>query len=300
MDVGFLLEGEVVVDDNGDLVDVDTSGKQVSGDENSSGATSELFHDAVSLHLGEVSMDAGDHVASLLHLLSEELDVPLGVAVDDSLGDVDSLVNVKEGLQFPVLLQDDVVLLDTLKGQLFVLDQDFGGVAHEVVSKSDDFLGHGGGEEVDSALGGDEGDDFLHALQESLREHLIGLVEHEGLEVAKLEDALLQHVKHSAGGSDNDVNSIFQVLDVILDLSSSDEDVHFHVQILSEEFVDDGNLLGQFSGGSQHECLHLIDGGVDNLQSSDGKGRGLAGSGLSLGNGVPSFDDGEDRLSLDG
>jgi hypothetical protein len=46
--------------------------------------------------------------------------------------------------------------------------------------------------------------------------------------------------------------------------------------------------------------LHLIDGGVDNLQSSDGKGRGLAGSGLSLGNGVPSFDDGEDRLSLDG
>ena len=245
-------------------------------------------------------MDAGDHVASLLHLLSEELDVPLGVAVNDSLGDVHSLVDVEEGLEFPVLLQDDVVLLDTFEGQLLVLDQDFGGVAHEVVGEPDDFLGHGGGEEVDSALGGDEGDDFLHALEETLGQHFIGLIEDEGLEVAELKDALLQHVQDSAGGSDHDVNSIFQVLDVILDLSSSDEDVDFNVQILSEEFVDDGNLLGEFSGGSQDECLHLIDGGVDNLQSSDGEGGGLAGSGLSLGNCVSSFDDGEDGLSLDG
>jgi hypothetical protein len=46
--------------------------------------------------------------------------------------------------------------------------------------------------------------------------------------------------------------------------------------------------------------LHLIDGGVDNLQCSNGEGGGLAGSGLSLGNCVSSFDDGEDGLCLDG
>ena len=237
---------------------------------------------------------------SLLHFFSEELDVSFGVAVDDGLCDVDALVDVEEGLEFPVLLEDDVVLFDTLEGQLFVLDEDLGGVVHEVVGEGHNFLGHGGREEVDSALGGDVGDDFLHGLEEPFGEHLVGFVEYEGFEVGELEDVLLEHVQHSAGGADHHVDPVFEVLDVVLDLGAADEDVDLDVEVLAEELVDDGDLLGEFSGGGQDEGLHLVDGGVEDLESANGEGGSLTSSGLGLGDRVAPFDDGEDGLGLDG
>ncbi len=51
MDVSFLLSGEVVVDDEVDLLDVDSSGEEVGGDEDSGAAGPELLHDEFPLVL---------------------------------------------------------------------------------------------------------------------------------------------------------------------------------------------------------------------------------------------------------
>lgn len=94
------------VDDKGDLLDVDTSGEQVGGNENSGRSGSELLHDDLSLTLVHVTVHGGDGELSLVELLGEPVDLSPGRAEDDGLGDGDSLVQVTQGVELPVLLLD--------------------------------------------------------------------------------------------------------------------------------------------------------------------------------------------------
>ena len=56
MNVVFSVSGEVIVDDEGDLLDVDSSGQKVGGDEDTGRAGPELAHDHVALLLVNVTV----------------------------------------------------------------------------------------------------------------------------------------------------------------------------------------------------------------------------------------------------
>ena len=56
MNVVFTVGWEVIVDDQGDLLDVDTTSQQISSDEDSAGAGAELTHNHITLLLVHVSM----------------------------------------------------------------------------------------------------------------------------------------------------------------------------------------------------------------------------------------------------
>ena len=66
---------QVEIDDEGHLLDVDTAGEEVGGDEHAGGARAELAHDDVALALVHVSVHAGDGEVPLLHLLLEPVDL---------------------------------------------------------------------------------------------------------------------------------------------------------------------------------------------------------------------------------
>lgn len=51
MKVVLLPDGEIEVDDQGDLLDIDTSCKEIGGDKNSGGGRPEGVHDLVALEL---------------------------------------------------------------------------------------------------------------------------------------------------------------------------------------------------------------------------------------------------------
>lgn len=68
-------------------MDIDTSGKEIGGDEDSGGTGSEFLHDDVSLVLVHVTVHGGDGEVLLLHLGAEVIDSLLGVTVDDTLLD---------------------------------------------------------------------------------------------------------------------------------------------------------------------------------------------------------------------
>lgn len=153
VDVVLTVGGEVVVDDQRDLLDVDTTSQQIGGDEDTRGARAELLHDKITLGLVHVTVHGGDGEVTGGELVSEPVNLSAGVAEDDSLGDGDCLVQVGQGVQLPLLLLDgDVELLDTLQGKLVLLDQDTNGVAHELGGDLEDILGHGSGQQ--NHLGG--------------------------------------------------------------------------------------------------------------------------------------------------
>ena len=97
------------------MLHVDTAGKQVSGNENTSAATAELLHNIVTEFLLHVPMHARHSKVSARHLLEQPIHFSAGVDVDDCLRDGERPVQVAQCLQFPILAFDgDIELLDAL------------------------------------------------------------------------------------------------------------------------------------------------------------------------------------------
>lgn len=144
VDVVLAVGGKIVVDDQGDLLDIDTTGQKIGGDKNTRRSGTELLHDQITLSLVHVTVHGRDGEVTGGEAVSEPVDLLAGVAEDDSLGDGNSLVQVGEGVELPLLLLNgNVELLDTLQGKLVLLDQDTDRVAHELGGDLEDVLGHG-------------------------------------------------------------------------------------------------------------------------------------------------------------
>lgn len=122
----------------------------------------------------------------------------------------------------------------------------------------------------------------LYKGTNTYRQHLIGLVEDEHLHLVGLEDAALDHVVDTAGGTDNDLRTLTEGVHVITDSSTTNAGVAVDVHKVTNSDNDLLDLLGQFTGGSNNQSLAGLDGGVELLQSGDGESSGLSSTGLGL------------------
>ena len=287
VDVVLTVGWEIVVDDEGNLLDIDTTGQKIGGDQDTGRSRAELLHNQVTLSLVHISVHGGDSEVTGGELVSQPVDLAAGVAEDDSLGDGERVVQVAERVELPVLLLDgDVELLNTLKGKLSLLDQNADWVAHELGGDLEDILWHGGGQKDD--LGGlwKELEDVVDLLGETAGQHLIGLIKNEHLHGVGLEETALDHVVDTSWGSDNDVWAILESLHVITDRGTSDTGVALNVHEVSDGDDDLLNLLGQLAGWGEDKSLALLDSWVQLLEDRDGESGGLSGTRLGLGNDI--------------
>ena len=287
VDVVLAVGGKVVVDDKGDLLDVDTTGEEVSGDQDTGRTGTELLHDNITLGLVHVTVHGGDGEVTGSELVGEPVNLSAGVAEDNGLSDGDGLVQVGEGVELPVLLLNgNVELLDTFEGKLVLLDEDTDGVAHELGGDLKDVLGHGSGQENDLGGLGQKLEDVVDLLGETAGQHLVGLVEDEHLHVVGLQDTTLDHVVNTAGGTDDDLGAILQGLHVVTDGGAANAGVARDVHEVTDGDDDLLDLLGQLAGGGEDKSLAGLDRGVDLLEGGDGEGSGFTRTGLSLRNDI--------------
>jgi hypothetical protein len=290
VDVVLAVGGQVVVDDQGDLLNIDTTSEQVGGNQNTGRSGTELLHDNITLSLVHVTVHGRDGEVTGSELVGEPVDLPAGVAEDDGLGDGDGLVQVGEGVELPVLLLNgNVELLNTFKGKLVLLDQDADGVAHELGGDLEDVLGHGGGQKDDLGALGQKLEDVVDLLGETARQHLVSLVEDEHLHVVGLQDTTLDHVVDTSGSANNDLGTVLEGLHVVTDAGTTNAGVAGNVHEVTDGDNDLLDLLGQLTGGGEDERLAGLDVGVDLLEGGDGEGSGLAGTGLRLRNDIVAF-----------
>lgn len=125
VDIGFLFLGKIVIDDQRNLLDVDSSGEQIGGNKDSDFSLSELLHDLISLFLWGLSVHHLESESVLLELLGDGISISLLIDVDDGLLNLDVLVELLESWVLPgFLLDGNEELLDTVKSEVFVLDSD--------------------------------------------------------------------------------------------------------------------------------------------------------------------------------
>lgn len=287
VDVVLAVGGKVVVDDQRDLLDIDTTGQKVSGDQDTRRTGTELLHDNVTLGLVHVTVHGRDGEVTGSQLVGEPVNLSAGVAEDNGLGNGDGLVQVGKGVELPLLLLDgNVELLDTFEGKLVLFDEDTDGVAHELGGDLEDVLGHGGGEENNLGRLGKKLEDVVDLLGETARQHLIGLVEDEHLHGVGLEDATLDHVVDTTGGTDNDLRAVLEGLHVVANAGTTDTGVALDVHEVTNGDNNLLDLLGKLASGGEDQSLASLDVGVELLEDRDGESGGLASTGLGLGNDI--------------
>lgn len=168
VNVVLTVGGEIVVDDQGNLLDIDTTGQKIGGDQDTRRTGTELLHDQVTLSLVHVTVHGRDGEVTGSELVSEPVDLSACVAEDDGLCDGDSLVQVGESVELPLfLLNSNVELLNTFEGKFILLDQDTDGVAHEAGGDLEDVLGHGSGKEDNLGRLGKELEDVVDLVGET-------------------------------------------------------------------------------------------------------------------------------------
>lgn len=285
VDVVLAVSGQVVVDDQGDLLNVDTTGEKVGGDQHTGGAGAELLHDDVTLALVHIAVHGGNGEVTSSELVGEPVNLPAGVAEDDGLGDGDGLVQIGEGVELPVLLLNgNVELLDTFEGKLVLLDENADGVTHELGGDLEHILGHGGGKEDNLGGLGQKLEDNVDLLGETTGQHLVGLVEDEHLHVVGLEDTTLDHVLDTAGRANNDLGTVLESLHVITNAGTANAGMALDVHEVADGDNNLLDLLGKLAGGGEDESLAGLDVGIQLLEDGDGEGSRFTGTGLGLRN----------------
>lgn len=300
MQVVLWVVGKVIINDQRDLLDINTTGKQVGSDENTTGAGSELTHDDITSVLVHVSVSGTDGVVTLTHLVRQPVDLAAGVGKDDALGDSQSFVQVAQSVQFPIFLVNiDIKLLNTFQGQLITLHQNTNWFVHKLTSDFKSLWGEGSREDSDLDLGWKELENVINLVFETATEHFICFIKDKHANGVCLEGTAAEHVVDTAGGTDNDVNTSLEDSGVFTDRCTTDAGVALDTEVVTQGAHDLFDLLGKLTGGGEDQGLAFKEVVVEVLENASAKGGSFTGTRLSLLDDIETLAKGDDALLLD-
>merc|ERR1711881_8375 len=180
VNVVFTIGWKIIVDDQRDLLDIDTTSQQISSDQNTGRSGTEFPHDNVTIRLLHVTVQGRDGEVFLVELLCQPFHPTTSVQEDDSLGDGQGLVQITESVQLPFLLfNKDVELLDTLQGKFFFLDQDNDGFWHEASGNFQYIFRHSSRQQNNLDVGRHFSENIVDLIFESTRQHLVSFIENK-------------------------------------------------------------------------------------------------------------------------
>ncbi len=209
--------GQAVVDDVGEVVDVESAGRHVGGHEYGDHAVAEFLHHYVALLLGEVAVEGFGVVAVADEVVGYLLGVAAGAAEDYGV-DVGRVVDhALEGQIFVAGVDHVVDVAHVFCSFVAGSDHEFLVVFHVALGNLEDVRRHCGGEEQHLAVGGDVGEDFFDAVEEAHVEHLVGFIEHYGVYSVEADHSALYEVDQTAWGGDYDLDPFFESADLAFD-----------------------------------------------------------------------------------
>jgi len=191
-----------------------------------------------------------------------------------------------------------------------VLGADVGRLGHVPARQGDDGAGHGGAEEHGLAVGAGARQDLLHVRQEAQVEHFVGLVQDDGGHVGQVQEPSVHEVDEAPRRAHDDLRAPLQGLYLRLVGASAVDLDDAHGALGGGLGELDGDLLGQFAGGQDHQGLRAAGGGVGVPallagpqgvhEQGDAEAQGLAGAGLGLADDVQALQRHGQGEGLDG
>lgn len=198
VDVAFGVAGNVVVDDVGDVVNVQSSGRDVGGDEDAVPSAVEVFDDAVASCLAESGVDAAASVASLVEDVAESFGPVFGVDENHDFAVLCFFEDFEQLAEFLFSVNADDFLSDVFDGYFVGLQQQVFWVVHVFLRDVDNFFRHGCGEEKGLPLFGHDVQDFGHVVDEAHVEHAVCFVEYGESDVVDVDGVAFEVVEQAS------------------------------------------------------------------------------------------------------
>ena len=97
------MVGQIVVDHEGNLLDVNTTSQEIGRNQNAGRTRSELAHNDVTFLLLHLTVHGGYGEIPFVHFLCEPIDFPASVTENDGLSNTQCVVQVAQRVQLPLL-----------------------------------------------------------------------------------------------------------------------------------------------------------------------------------------------------
>ena len=256
------------------------------------------------LCLALVAVDRKGIDAGTLQVADDPVGAVFGAREDQRPVDIlDTKDMVEQRLLF-LLVDEGHLLADLFGGRRLRRDRNRDGIVQELLRKRRNFLGHRRREKEILPLPGKQLRHPAQRVDEAHVHHLIGLVEHENLDVVEAKRTLIDQVEQAARGCDEDVDALSKLANLLVDGYAAKNGHHAEFREAAVIAAALRNLCGQFARRRQHQHpaaaraarLRVIQHIVERRQR---KGRCLAGTGLRDAAQVAAFHKDRDRLLLD-
>ncbi len=298
MDIDLDVLRRVEVDDVCDVVNVDSSGGEVGGDEHGDLVIAEALHDLFAFLLDEVAVDLSGVDTLGVESLCEFARTVFGVAEDDRKAGFLGFEKEPQQSESVPGIHGAVILRDLGDGQLVPGDVDLDGVVHVLVCEPLDLVVYGRGDEGGLMRVVDPAEDSSDVVAEPDVEHTVHLIENGEAKGVELQGTAVEEIHDTARRSNDGMGAAAELVELRLDARPAVDGyaVEFHELGESAELSND--LRGEFAGGREDEGLHPTL-GIDHLEDRQSEGGGLSRAGLGLTEHILAGEDVWDHLGLD-
>ena len=245
-----------VVDDMGELVDVEPARGHVGGDEQLRRPAAQPPHDAVALVLAHATVQCLGAVAASVESLRQLVDLLAGAAEDDRSRRRLHVQQASERRRL-VCPGHHVRALTYERGlagrRLLAADLDLDGVTEVAAGESFDTRGQRRGEQDRPAIVGGRPQDLLDVLGESHVEHLVRLVQHDHLDVLRTKRSAPDVVERPSRRGDHDIDPALERLHLPADRLPAVDGQDAHAQPAAVAMKRLGDLHGQLPRGHQDQ-----------------------------------------------
>ena len=233
--IGFTIFGEIEVDDYIDRLNVNSASEKIGSNKMSCRSVAKFVKYAVAvclLHLG-VNIIAG--ITQLRNLFGKKLDAIDGVTEDDTLIDLELRKQCVQAMDLLTLFYVSVELGNTAEREL-IHKINAVWIRYELFAKALDGNGKGSAEQADLVIGVAKADDLFEDRLEFGRQELVCLVHDNSSHLAQISDFLGGQIENTAWSRDNDVNSVVQTHDIVLQRSSAGGYHTLYTHVLADFF----------------------------------------------------------------
>ena len=302
------LHRKIEVDDMGDVVDVEAARGDIGGDEHGRAARAEGVEGARALVLRLVAVDRLGVDAVGLQLAREAVGAVLRLGEDDGALHRERVEEVDEELRLLRLEHEVELLVDAVDRARDRRHRHAHGIVEERVGEMADLLRHRRREEHGLARLRQQRRDLADRLDKAHVEHAVRLVEHEELDLAEVDEPLLEEVDEATRRRDEDIDALLDRADLraLADAAEDHGVAERRVTAVAREAL--GDLRRELTRGREDERLRLAaergaraarqarEQVVEDRQRERG---GLAGAGLRDAEDIALGERGRDRLRLD-
>lgn len=302
--VGLGLHGKIVVDHVSDVVHIQSSRRNIGGDQNPETALLEAgqrfgAHGLALVAVNGVAVNARctqlfhHPVGGVLHLGENEGLVDLGIA---QKGDQQGIL-----VLFP---HEEHLLGNTLHRGFVGRDGHQHRVADHGVGQLHHFRSYGGREKQGLALRRNLRQHPFDVGDEAHIEHPVHLVENEDLYLIQVDESLLHQVEQPTGSGHENIDPTVQGTDLAGLVDPAEDHGMAEEKKASISLNAFPDLRCEFAGGGENEGpggSFPVPAGIAGkpLQERQGKGSGLSGAGLGAAHQVTSFYQVRNALLLD-